>query len=297
MSRIAVVCGMLVLGVALALGQAGPKAPAPTVPAVAAPEVPAKAEAPALTALRSVFPEFLELPADPQTKLGSVLKGLTGRVEKDFKLKVQFSINNDAFNKDNIKEPLEIGIVEDKPLPAMRNITLERYLRAIFDRVDEKGPKAENSGATFLIRKHHIEITTIKDLRTRIWGDYPGPFLPLVNATFEKKTLEDALKELSEQTEHNVVLDARAGDKAKTLVTACFSNLPLDTAVAFLADMAELQPVLQDNAIYVTTRESALRWESRQKKNMPEDSETPRIGRVGAGVRGFVPSPAQGGGM
>jgi hypothetical protein len=286
MSRVSFVCGLLVLGAALTISQAQPKATAPAAP----PAPPAKGENSAIAALKSEFQELPEMAADPAMKLGLVLKGLSARIEKEFKLRVQFSINVDAFERENVKEPSEIGIVADKPLLARKNITLDRYLRLILERVTEKGPVA--SGATYLIRRETIEITTNRDLRARIWGDHPGPFLALVHANIEQKPLEDALKELADQSEHNIVLDARIGDKAKTLVTARFTNLPLDSAVTFLADMADLQPILQDNAIYVTTRDAALRWESKQKKEMPDDSDTPRIGRIGAGVRGIIPSQA-----
>jgi hypothetical protein len=56
-----------------------------------------------------------------------------------------------------------------------------------------------------------------------------------------------------------VVVDVRTADKAKTPVTASFLNLPLDTAVRTLADMAELKSVLNDNVLYVTTEARAVK--------------------------------------
>ena len=43
-------------------------------------------------------------------------------------------------------------------------------------------------------------------------------------------------------------------------------NVPVDTAVRVLADMADLQPAFLDNVIYVTTRENAKRLEQDSKK-------------------------------
>ena len=102
-------------------------------------------------------------------------------------------------------------------------------------------------------RKNHIEFTTKQALIKEIWGGHPGPYLPLVNAAFEKKPLEEVLKELADQTEYNIVLDARAAEQGKTDVSARFANTPLDTAAALLADMADLKTAIRDNVVYVTT--------------------------------------------
>ncbi len=74
-----------------------------------------------------------------------------------------------------------------------------------------------------------------------------------------------------------------------------FDNLPLDSAVSMLADMADLRTILQDNAVYVTTPKNAQRLKSEQKKNRGIHAETLRRDRVGPGVRGLVslPSPVQ----
>src|SRR6185437_4373035 len=78
-----------------------------------------------------------------------------------------------------------------------------------------------------------------------------------------KSPLEDAVKELAEQAEFNVVFDNRAADKAKTTVSAVFRNTPLDTALRLLADMADLRAVHLDNVLYVTTKENAAALEAR----------------------------------
>jgi len=264
MSRFMFAAGMLVLG---AMFTVRGTTPAPEKRA------PAKDTSP-VGVLEKVVAEFPEVPADPQTKLESMLNHLATKFE------VQFEINVQAFVSEQLPDPAGHSIVAEKPLPAMQNVTLERYLRAILGRVPV------TSGATFIPRKDRIEITTNQWLRTQIWGkDHKGPFLPLVHGRFEKTSLDEALKTLAEQSEHNVFLDPKAGEKGKTPVTARMLNLPLDTAVTMLADMADLQAVLQDNAIYVTTRENALRWESRNRKDKIDDSGP----RVGPGVRGIVP--------
>ncbi len=76
-------------------------------------------------------------------------------------------------------------------------------------------------------------------------------------------------------------------------MTGRFNNVPLDTAVTFLADMADLQPILQDNVIYVTTRDNAMRLEAKQRKDMADqpDAEGPPKPRVGPGFRGYLRDP------
>ncbi len=52
--------------------------------------------------------------------------------------------------------------------------------------------------------------------------------------------------------------------------------MPLDTAVRILADMADLQPVIMDNVIYVTTRENAVRLEADHQKRQPAVEAQPK---------------------
>jgi hypothetical protein len=189
--------------------------------------------------------KFPGLP-DPKTTLAEALDFLTQTYE------LPLEINDAAFKADNLDDPgsAQIG----KPVPKMTNVSLDRVLRAVLSRI------GTSSGAAYLIRPDAVEITTTAYLRTEIWGeDYKGPFLPLVNRSFDKKPLADALKELSDATGFNVVLDARVADRAKVPVSANFRNLPLDTAVRVLADMAELRTSLNDNVVYVTTEARAVK--------------------------------------
>ncbi|HEX5271996.1 MAG TPA: hypothetical protein VFW33_15975, partial [Gemmataceae bacterium] len=85
--------------------------------------------------------------------------------------------------------------------------------------------------------------------------------------------------DLGEQAGVSVVVDARAADKAKTPVTASFLNLPLDTAVRVLADMAGLKSYLNDNVLYVSA-------EGRNVAARPDANlgEFPGGGQVGPGL-------------
>ena len=112
---------------------------------------------------------------------------------------------------------------------------------------------------------------------------------------FDKRPLGEALKKLADDTPWSLVLDARVGDKAKLEITTTLKSVPLDTAVRILADMADLQPVIMDNVIYVTTRRTpstrgrspktpARRGSAAEKaQGRKEVTSVPRLARLGAG--------------
>jgi hypothetical protein len=191
---------------------------------------------------------------------------------------VTVELNEAAFKAEGVENPLEQMI--DKPLPKINNARLETVLRRLLPRI----PGAE---AAYLIRADGIEITTRQAQKVEVWGaDYEGPFLPLVHANFDRKSLGEALQELSNRTGFNIVVDARVTTKAEMPVTAKLTNTPLDTAVRILADMADLKPFLTDNLLYVTTKENATRLEEqeRQKATTDEGSKA-RRGGTAPGMR------------
>src|SRR5262245_1871024 len=154
---------------------------------------------------------------------------------------LRFSVNEWAFKAEvpPVPEVLNTPVVDRRGLPAMNNVPLETVLRRRLERVPS------TSGTTFPIRRDEIEITTWSVQKIEFWGEsYRGPFLPLMQAVFDKRPLEEALKELAESADYNIVVDARATEKAKVPVSARLINVSLDTAVCLLADMADLKPFL-----------------------------------------------------
>jgi hypothetical protein len=272
MSRILAV-GLLVAGVLLASGQKRGQAPKATRPRASTTKPLTSEEIFAKLKERSDFPE---VPQDPLVKFGHVLKKLQVQTGIDFRIKTL------PFILDGINEPGEAGVVAERSLPAMKGVTLETYVRAVLARVPTP------SGTVFMVRPGHIEVTTGQAVRLQVWGkDFKGPFLPLTHGNFQKTPLDKAFLELAEQSEYNILLDGRCKAKAKTRITASFLNLPLDTAVNLLADMAGLQIVFQDNAIYVTSPENALRMRGNQRREAVEEANGTRRG-IGASV--FQPS-------
>jgi hypothetical protein len=221
--------------------------------------------------------------ADPKATLGDALDQLARQFD------LTFEVNEKAFKFEQVAEILKLDIA---PMRPMKNVRLDTVLRKLLAQV----PVA--SGATYLLREDHVEITTGTFRSAEVWGGGPNvPHLPLVWATLDKVPLEDALKELAEQADFNVMLDNRAAEKGKTPVSARLRNAPLDTAVRLLADMADLRPVHLDNVLFVTTKENAAvveaRLEKEEKKavfpmnplddNAPENPNQSRVFRKGGG--------------
>ena len=214
---------------------------------------------------------------DPKTTLSDALDNL-GKLYD-----INFDINEKAFKFENVADVAKTPITAESPIPSMKNVRLGRVLEKLLSRIPVP------SGATYLVRSDHIEITTGIFQRAQIWGSGKGPFMSLVHATFEKAPLEDALKELAEQSDFNIVVDNRAADKVKIPVSAKFVNTPLDTAVQLLADMADLRPFHLDDVLYVTTKENAAALEARREKVNPTDDNAAEGINAGPPRRGTGP--------
>ena len=101
-------------------------------------------------------------------------------------------------------------------------------------------------GAAYLIRPGYIEVTT---------PDRTQPAKQFIDADFQNVPLEKVLAELSDRSGITIIMDVRAGDKAKTPVTARFQpETNLMTAVGVLADMCDLKLMVLDQILYVTLK-------------------------------------------
>jgi hypothetical protein len=279
MKRSARLCVLLVLGATGVLAAAVLVAPAQDKPTK--PPGENKSAVPLAAKLQQPV-DFPGIEADPKATLEEVLAKLT----KDYGLK--FDVNESAFKEEQVEDPLAKPVIE-REIRKMSHVPLGTVVRKVIERL----PSA--TGTTYTLRDDTIEVTTRGSVIREIWGDaYRGPFLPLVNATIDKQPLDEALKELSAVTEFNIVLDTRAGESAKVPVSAKFVNVPVDTAVRLLADMAELKPFLVDNVLYVTTAKRAEQMEAREKQKLSEDDPNNPGPRIGRG-RWFQPVNAPGG--
>jgi hypothetical protein len=170
-------------------------------------------------------------------------------------------IDTEAFKDElNISEPEAMPV----KLPKMVDVPLREVLRLTCDQVH--GAIAQQGMIIWVVPKSRVLPRLLKQE---------------VDVTFEKRPLDDALRELISRTGFSVVLDEnRAGERAKAPVTAKLWGVGLESAVRILADQAELKTVVVDKVLYVTTPEhaEALREENErrletQPKNQKDSSK------------------------
>jgi hypothetical protein len=193
---------------------------------------------------------------DPETTYADVFKYL----ERAYG--IAFDVNGPAFKEEEIDlRDTKVG----REIPRMTDVSLATVLRKILERI----PSA--SGAMCFPRGGVIEVTTVHAYRAEFYPNRPdGPFPPLAYAKFDKKPLDEALKTLAEDCDANILLDeTHAAEKGKTPVTARLADVPLDTAVLLLADMAGLESVQADGVYYVTTKENAEALRKKLEKARP----------------------------
>src|SRR5206468_617092 len=78
-----------------------------------------------------------------------------------------------------------------------------------------------------------------------------------VNLDLTKVELAAALKQLARETATNLILDSRTEKEAKQPVSIQLEDVPLETAVRLMAEMAGLKPVRVGNVLFVTKKETA----------------------------------------
>jgi hypothetical protein len=87
-----------------------------------------------------------------------------------------------------------------------------------------------------------------------------------VSLDLDKVPAATALKQLARDTGTNVLLDARVGKEAQAPVTLQVDDVPLDTSVKLVAEMAGLKTVRIGNVLFVTTK--AIAQEMRQDPDL-----------------------------
>jgi hypothetical protein len=78
-----------------------------------------------------------------------------------------------------------------------------------------------------------------------------------VNVECDKVEFGQALRQLSRETGANLVLDSRIEKEAKAPVSLELEDVPLETAVRLLSEMAGLKPVRIGNVLFITDKKNA----------------------------------------
>jgi RNA polymerase sigma factor (sigma-70 family) len=193
--------------------------------------------------------------------LKATLSDALDQLSKRYNL--NFDINEKAFEMDPPKGGEGIGrtkIADPTPIPPIRT-TLSTVLRKILRRVQV------SSGAIYLIRRDRIEITTEAAVRAELGILANRPLLPLVWDTLHDFPIAVALHQLADKTEYNIVVDPRVAEKLRTSTGIVeLNNVPVDTAVRLVANMAGMSMVRLDNVLYVTTAENAKHLREEQEQ-------------------------------
>lgn len=193
--------------------------------------------------MRGKLLQSVSTPAiEPNTPIGEALDFLSER----FDLVVLLDI--DAFRNDLKVEDLANQAVA---LRALNKVTLHTVLRLLLSQVSADY-YVQADGVICVVPKATMVNRQIRQL---------------VQTKFDKRSLVECMRELQEQTGVNIVVDAaRAGELAKTPISAELNSASLESAVLIIADMAELTPVLIDNIYYITTAENAAKLQREQDK-------------------------------
>lgn len=214
---------------------------------------------------------------DPKTTLTEALESLS------IAHGITFDVNDTAFRYEQVGDVGKIEIAQP-PIPPL-STALAGVIRKILSRIPVP------SGATFLLRRDRIEITTGQFSRREIWGRREeGPFLPVVQVILEKRSVQEALKELALQADYNILLDSSIEQDKTPALSAELYNVSLDNAVRLLARMANLAVVQQENVLFVTTPERAAALPKEQPgKGHSRDRPAEWILNGGTGLR--IPLP------
>lgn len=180
---------------------------------------------------------------------------------------VLFYVNDRAFKFENVMDVQGTQIADPRPVEPIQNTRLATVLRIILARVPAP------SGATYLVRRDHIEITTGDAVRKEIFGDdFKGTSPPLVSVHFKGMSLHAALRTIATVSGVNIVLDSRLRAARKRTITARFTNTPIDSAVQVVAEMAGLGVAKLDNVYFVTTSRQATRLTAENRSKRIEES-------------------------
>ena len=197
---------------------------------------------------------------DPKMTLADVLTQLADQYG------LRFEVNEPAFEERGAAAVLDTPVAANRPLPPLKNVSLATALRLVLDRLPLP--------ATYVIRKDTIEVLPVAAVRAELGLENDRPLLPLVWEEVDNVPLPAALKRLAAASGMNVVLDPRALPEkdGSVPVSGQFANVPVDTAVRILANMADLRSVRLDNVLYVTTPKRAAQLLLERKKT-PDQEE------------------------
>jgi len=195
------------------------------VPAAAPAPAPAKTENPMTTARKA-----LDEIGDMQYQARTLQDVITDLKEK---MKVPVILDNSVY---------QFGLDPSQPTVSvnLKQVKLKEGLKAILAPYNLK----------FGLTTEGLFISTEDGVITR-------QLRQRVSVDCEGTAFATAAKQLAAETGANVVVDPRLGDKANKPVNLKLDDVPLETAIRLLAEVADLRAIRMSNVLFVTSPEKA----------------------------------------
>ena len=174
-----------------------------------------------------------------------------------------------GFTPDQPPSPVDLDLKQVKVRAALRSI-LSPY-----------GLSFASVGDTVVITTE--DMAMLRQMRQR------------VNVDLNKVEFTEALKQLGRDTATNLIVDSRVEKEAKAPVSMQLEDVPLETAVRLLAEMAGLKPVRVGNVLFVTKKETANELRADPDLQQPGQPGQPGVtipgGFIGNGLVAPNPPP------
>jgi len=98
-----------------------------------------------------------------------------------------------------------------------------------------------------------------------------------VSVDLDREQMGKALARLAKETATNLLVDTRVLKDSQTPVTLQLDDVPLETAVRLMAEMAGLKPVRVGNVLFVTSKANANEMKADADLVAPPQPRTPQV--------------------
>ncbi|MCE9566316.1 MAG: hypothetical protein K8U57_30195 [Planctomycetes bacterium] len=197
------------------------------------------------------------VPAKADNPMTAVRKALDEVGDMTYQARTLLDVVNDIKEKSKLPVILDSGLANfgldiNQPTVTvnLKQVKLKDGLKAVLDPYNLKFGLTREG--LFISNEEGV---TARQLRQRVSVDCDG------------NEFATAIKQLATDTGANVVVDPRLADKAKKAVALKLEDVPLETAIRLLAEVADLRAVRMSNVLFITTPEKA--------KVLREDADGP----------------------
>jgi hypothetical protein len=207
----------------------------------------------------ALVPAVLAAPTpEPKSKADSVAEKL--RKELDQNLSIEIPNTTLAQALETLREHTKLNLVFDRVTAQSMGID-ENSMQV---NLKVKDVKVRSGLRTLLgqIGLTHVIVGDIILITTEEMAQY-RQMKQRVTIDMDKISLTQALKQLSKETAVNIMLDRRMTKQAdEALISLQLDDVPLETGVRLMCEMAGLKPARIGNVLFVTSKEKATELRS-----------------------------------